>query len=199
MNQLFMIRKITDASGNIIYQKDSTNTEKIFSKETCQTLTAILQQVVNQGTGASIRSRYGITAELAGKTGTAQDFSNAWFMAYTPNIVLGTWVGASTPDVHFYNGNGTGASLALPIVANTLRGIEKNPILRIRYLTSFDFPENTYSFLDCNPFRQVGVKGFFKRLFQSKAKSKSSQPQKKGKKKESRVVSFFKKLFGGKK
>ena len=200
MNQLYMIQKITDASGHVLYQRqNSAATEKIFDEKTCQTLTAILQQVINQGTGAAIRSRYGITSELAGKTGTAQDYSNSWFMAYTPNIVLGTWVGASTPDVHFYDGNGTGASLALPIIANTIRGIERNPELRNRYLTPFAFPEDTYSFLQCNPYKQTGIKGFFNRLFQKKDKSnnnKKPHPVKK-KKKESRVASFFKKLFGG--
>ncbi|MBE0650432.1 MAG: transglycosylase domain-containing protein [Bacteroidales bacterium] len=200
MNNLFMINKITDASGNILYQRNSSESEQVFSKETCQTLTAVLQQVINQGTGIDIRKRYGIQADLAGKTGTAQDYSNAWFMAYTPDIVLGTWVGASTPDVHFYDGNGTGASLALPIVANVIRGIEKNPELSLKYLTPFNIPENTYAFLQCDPYRQIGIKGFFNRLFQGKAKSDNRSPHAtKEKKNESGIVSFFKKLFGRKK
>ncbi len=200
MNNLFMIQKITDASGNILYQRAPDNGEPIFDAETCRTLTAILQQVINQGTGRSIRSRYGITAELAGKTGTAQDYSNAWFLAYTPDIVLGTWVGASTPDVHFYDGNGTGASLALPIVANVIRGINQDPGLREKYITPFDIPQNTYSFLQCNPYRQMGIKGFFNRLFQGKSKSNQHTGQAvKEKKKENRVLNFFKRLFGGKK
>ncbi len=197
MHSLFMIRKITDATGNILYQKDSTESQSVFDPESCRTLTAILQQVVNQGTGVALRSRYGIRADLAGKTGTAQDFSNAWFMAYTPDIVLGTWVGASTPDVHFFDGNGTGAALALPIVAHVIRGIEKDPQLSFRYLTPFDMPEDTYSFLRCDPYRQNGIKGFFNRLFQ-RGNNSDTAHNSKGKKKENRVVTFFKKLFGRK-
>ena len=199
MNNLFMINKITDASGNILYQRDSSESEQIFSKETCQTLTAILQQVINQGTGKSIRNRFGIKAALAGKTGTAQNYSDAWFLAYTPDIVLGTWVGASSPDVHFNNGYGAGASLALPIVANVIRGIERDPEFGKRYLTPFDIPGDTYAFLQCDPYRQTGIKGFFNRLFQGKDKSHDNTSNSaKEKKKDKGIISFFKKLFNRK-
>ncbi|MBN2614872.1 MAG: transglycosylase domain-containing protein [Bacteroidales bacterium] len=199
MHSLYMIDKITDASGRVLYQQDSTKSEDIFSKETTNTLTAILQQVINQGTGVSIRNRFGIKATLAGKTGTAQNFSNAWFLAYTPDMVLGTWVGARTPDVHFNNGLGAGASLALPIVAHVIRGIESNPDLSNQYLTPFDIPGDTYSFLQCDPYRQKGIKGFFNRLFQGNKKTDSASDTSSLKKKENRVINFFKRLFKRKK
>lgn len=199
MNSLFMINQITDASGRVLYQRDTTEPETIFSEETTQSLTAILQQVINQGTGVSIRSRFGIKAPLAGKTGTAQNFSNAWFLAYTPDIVLGTWVGARTPDVHFSNGLGAGASLALPIVARVIQGIERNPNLSNQYLTPFVIPETTYSFLQCDPYRQKGIKGFFNRLFQGNKKATPASDTSNLKKKENRVINFFKRLFKRKK
>jgi penicillin-binding protein 1A len=174
MNELFMINKITDADGNTLYIRESGKPAKIFSTETSQMITAILQQVIEQGTGVKIRSQYRIQAELAGKTGTAQNYSNAWFVAYTPDLVLGTWVGASTPDVHFYSDNGAGSSLALPIIANVIKEIEKDAELRKRYLTPFGFPNDVYSFLQCEPFRQTGIKGsinrFFNRLFNRNAR-----------------------------
>jgi penicillin-binding protein 1A len=195
MNELVMINKITDADGNTLYIRESTEPAKVFSTRTSQMITAILQEVINQGTGAKIRSHYGIRAELAGKTGTAQTYSDAWFIAYTPDLVIGTWVGARTPDVHFYSDNGSGSSLALPIVANVIREIEKDSELRKRYLTPFALPNDVYSFLQCEPFFQKGVKGFLNRLFNRNAKKDDTQDSAKKEKNKRGVKSFFKKLF----
>ncbi len=170
MNDLYMITKITDKDGEIIYESKETKSEKIFTEKSTQTLTTILQRAVEQGTGAAIRNRYKIKSPLASKTGTAQDYTNAWFIAYTPNIVFGTWVGTSKNDVHFNSGNGSGSSLALPIVANILKEIENKPELRNKYLTSFNIPEEISSSIDCTPYREKGIKGFFNRLFGKKKK-----------------------------
>lgn len=160
-----MINKITDASGKILYEREAAKHEKVFSVKTSQIITAILQKAINQGTGTRIRNQYGIHADLAGKTGTAQNYTDAWFIAYTPNLVIGTWVGASTPDVHFYSGQGSGSSLALPIVGNVLRGIEQDAKLRKQLLTPFSIPYNIYDDMECDPYRQTGITGFFRRLF----------------------------------
>jgi penicillin-binding protein 1A len=170
MNDLVMIDKITDASGNVLFVNESAEPATVFSTETSQTITAILQQVINQGTGGSIRSKYGIDAALAGKTGSAQNFSDAWFIAYTPDMVIGTWVGGSTPDVHFNSNNGTGSALALPIVAKVIKAIENDKVLRHSYLTPFGLTDEAYLFLQCEPYRQTGAKGFFNRIFNRKDK-----------------------------
>ena len=156
--------------------------------------------MINQGTGSRMHSRYGIQAELAGKTGTSQNYSDAWFIAYTPDLVVGTWVGARTPDVHFYSANGAGASLALPIVAGVVSGIEKDAPLRKRYLTRFGIPEEYYLFLQCDPFLQKGIKGFFNRLFEPKNNRKHEiRDSIKKEKKKRGEKSFFEKMFKGKK
>lgn len=165
MNEPVMINKITDAKGNILYQRKIKPTEKVFSEETCDRITAILEKAINQGTGTLIRYQYAFRSDLAGKTGTAQNYSNAWFFAYTPDLVIGTWVGASSPEVHFYSGNGSGSTLALPIAANVLQKIENNTRLNRKYLTSFSIPDSVYEELDCDPYHETGLKGFFNRLF----------------------------------
>jgi len=197
MNELFMINVITDVNGNNIYTRQNQEPDSIFSEETSQMMTAILQQVIEQGTGVGMRSRYGIKADLAGKTGTAQNYSDAWFVAYTPDIVLGTWVGARTPDIHFYSENGAGASLAMPIIARIIKGIEKNRALNDKYLSSFDLPDEVYSFLECDPFRQRGIRGFFNRLFGIKSRNSKEQDTIVESGQEER--SFFERLFGKKK
>ena len=160
-----MINKITDASGKILYKREAAELEKVFSVKTSQMITAILQKAINQGTGTRIRNQYGVYADLAGKTGTAQNYTDAWFIAYTPDLVIGTWVGASTPDVHFYSGQGSGSSLALPIVGNVLRGIEQDAKLRKQFLTPFSIPYHIYDDMECDPYHETGITGFFKRLF----------------------------------
>jgi penicillin-binding protein 1A len=190
LKELVMIDKITDAGGNILFQRQAAEPVRIFSPETSQTITAILQRAIDQGTGARIRSQYGIHAELAGKTGTAQSNSDAWFIAYTPDLVLGTWIGARTPDVHFYSKNGTGSALALPVVALTLKEIEKDALLRKRYLTRFNISAEVYTALQCEPYHEKGGNGFLDRLFKPKAKKDKKDKNKNG---------FFKRLFQGKK
>ena len=197
MNDLVMINKITDADGNILYIGESETPVKVFSTKTSEMITAILQRVINQGTGAKIRSQYGIRAELAGKTGTAQTYSDAWFIAYTPDLVIGTWVGASTRDVHFYSRNGSGSSLALPIVANVIREFERNSELKNRYLTHFALHSDVYSFMECEPFQQKRIKGFFNRLFNRKARMDNDTLYSDKKEKNKGVKSFFKRLFKG--
>jgi len=165
-----MINKITDAKGTVLYKRKYARTEKVFSEKTTEMITAILQKAINEGTGTRIRNQYAIRADLAGKTGTAQDYSNAWFIAYTPDLVVGTWVGGTTPEIHFYSGNGSGSSLALPIVGNVLRAIEHNARWRKQFLTHFTIPESVSNDLNCNPYKETGIKGFFYRLFHRKNK-----------------------------
>lgn len=132
-----MIEKITDARGKVIYQGKMASARRAFDVEVAQTITAMLRRAVDSGTGASMRTRFGVRAALAGKTGTSQDYGDAWFMAYTPGLVAGTWVGARDPSVHFGSGLGTGAQLALPIIGGTLAEVERSATMRTAYLRSF--------------------------------------------------------------
>jgi penicillin-binding protein 1A len=196
MNELVMIDKIVDSQGNTLYENRDNLALPIFSHETSDKITAILQQVINQGTASRIRNEYGIKAKLAGKTGSAQNYSDAWFIAYTPEMVIGTWVGAFSPGMHFENSKGSGSSLALPIVAKVIKRIERDDTLRKNYLTPFDIPDETYSFLQCEPYRQKGIPGFLNRLLNEGLGKKSSKPpnDKEGKKVKKRK-SFFDKIF----
>ena len=190
MNELALIDKIASADGRVIYQRKTEESEEVFSQATSEQITAMLQQVIEQGTATKIRSQYDIKAELAGKTGSAQNYSNAWFIAYTPDIVLGTWVGASTPDVHFNSGRGSGSSLALPIIAEVIKAIENDTRLKQAYLTAFELPTELYSFLDCDPYRQKGIKGFFKRLFGKKEKKNDMDSSHQKKRQKGKEASF---------
>ena len=168
LNDLKMIESITDADGNIIYENGKNNAYRALSDSTSFKITALLENVVNQGTAIKIRNKYGINTDLAGKTGTAQDYTNAWFVAYTPNLVLGSWVGTGKNDIHFNSGNGSGSSLALPVIAEVLKEIENDKELSKRYLGSFNLSDNYYSFKNCEPYKQLGLKGILNRTFEGK-------------------------------
>ncbi|MCA1746206.1 MAG: hypothetical protein LC655_00805, partial [Bacteroidales bacterium] len=168
MQEPELINSILDPAGNILYAKRLHPPTEVFSTETTDLTTAILQQVIEQGTATGMRKWYGVRSELAGKTGTAQNYSDAWFIAYTPDLVVGTWVGARMPEVHFSGSEGSGAALAMPIVAQVIRQMERDPLLSERYLTSFDLPVETYSFLECEPYYMPGIRGILDRLFRNR-------------------------------
>ena len=191
LNDLKMIESIIDADGNIIYENEKNNAYRALSDSTSYKITALLENVVNEGTAKKIRYKYGINTDLAGKTGTAQDYTNAWFVAYTPNLVLGSWVGTGKNDIHFTSGNGSGSSLALPVIADVLKEIENDKQLSERYLGSFNLAEKYYSFKYCEPFKQLGLKGILSRTFETKTeeekqKLKEVRQAKKEKRKEKR-------------
>ncbi len=151
------ISEILDADGDVIYKNNSAiKKEKVISEESASIMAAILQDAITDGTGIAIRSKYGVNIPLAGKTGTSQDYTDAWFAAFNPNIVIVSRVGASTPAVHFNNGsNGSGSRLALPLVGYTLNEIEKNSTLKNKINGSFP-PLSPFieMLLECDDFKE---------------------------------------------
>ncbi len=209
MDDLVMIDKVTDASGQLIYERVKADGLLVISDVHTDQLTLMLEGAVNQGTGVKIRNQYGFKADLAAKTGTAQNYSNAWFMAYTPNLVVGSWVGARSPEVHFSNGLGSGSALALPISAQILKGIENDRTLNNTYLTDFSLHASDDNSLDCAPYFEKGLPGFIHRLT-DKGQARDDQPSKpipadsvqteeKKPKKKNRFRRFIDKVFKGKK
>lgn len=121
-----VVLKITDREGNVIYDykaeleadpKKNVH-EQALTKGQAAIMTRMLQQVINSGTGARLRSGFGLHGDFAGKTGTTQNQSDGWFICYNPQLVTGAWVGAESPAVRFRDLSlGQGSSMALPIVA----------------------------------------------------------------------------------
>jgi len=165
--KLVMIEKITESNGNIIYENEDVKKTRVMTTDIAEQITAMLEKAVDEGTGVSMRNRYHIQADLAGKTGTAQNYSDARFMVYTPDLVIGTWVGANSPDIHFQSGLGSGSVLALPIAGEMIAGTEKKSSARNTYLTSFNLPDEITEQLNCEPMREKGISGFFNRLGKS--------------------------------
>ncbi len=194
-----MIEKITDARGKLIYQGKMAPAKRAFDAEVAQTITAMLRRAVDNGTGASMRSRFGVRAALAGKTGTSQDYGDAWFMAYTPGLVAGTWVGARDPSVHFGSGLGTGAQLALPIIGGTLAEVERSSIMSKAYLRSFQ-ADSTDVDMNCEARRSSNlVDRFMDVIFQREPgaadKQRDQERQERQAQKQRDKKPFFQRLF----
>jgi penicillin-binding protein 1A len=199
--ELIMIEKVTTSDGKTIYQSDEVEQSQVISSTTSEQITAMLALAIDKGTGIKMRKAYGIKSDLAGKTGTAQNYSDAWFISYTPNLVLGTWIGASSPKMHFMSGIGSGSSLALPISGDIISSIEKQPSLKRKYLTHFEYSFNTSELTNCDAFREKGVSGVFHRLTKPDTDKSNDTDNsiEKPKKERNRIQRFFDNVFGKKK
>ena len=163
-----MIASIISPDGEIIYQNDfSEDRTRVLTERSGLLLSAILQKAIREGTGAPLKNLFGVTAPFAGKTGTSQNYADAWFAAYNPKLTIVARVGASSPGIHFDSGsNGTGSALALPLVALTLKKIESDPETREQLIASFpDLPPELEGALDCPDFKKDSFFDKFLDLF----------------------------------
>ncbi len=92
----YMIDKIVDLDGNIIYQHEIEPTE-VFSPETSYIVTDMLRDVLDYGTGTRAKSTLKFSSDFAAKTGTTNDYKDVWLVGYNPNISLGVWMGYDQP------------------------------------------------------------------------------------------------------
>lgn len=91
--QTYMIDRIEDMSGNIIYQHKVEPVE-VYSPETAYIVTDMLKDVLKpRGTGQQVPKYMNFNTDLAVKTGTTQGYGDAWLVGYNPNITLGLWFG----------------------------------------------------------------------------------------------------------
>jgi len=118
-----------DRKGNIIYQDPGhLGGKQILRPETSTLISHMLKDVVNRGTARSLRSRYKLPYDLAGKTGTTQQQSDGWFIGAAPGLLAGAWVGADDPRIHFRSlAAGQGAATALPIWAVFMKLVYEDP------------------------------------------------------------------------
>ncbi|HRN93579.1 MAG TPA: penicillin-binding transpeptidase domain-containing protein [Chitinophagales bacterium] len=121
LSEPFFIKRIEDRKGNKLAEYTPKRKE-VLDEKTVWVTDGMMKRVVNKGTGARLRSRFGLNMPIAGKTGTTQSNADAWFVGFTPSIVAVCWVGFEQPAVHFRStATGQGSSAALPVVGEFLR------------------------------------------------------------------------------
>ena len=148
MEPLF-VTKIENSNGNTIETFTSQYNEVLDEDATYKTL-GMLRSVIDGGTGSRMRFRHGIKAPMGGKTGTTNQHSDGWFMAFTPNLVAGCWVGGEERSIRFDRmTEGQGAAMALPIVGLFMSKMYANKTLGYSEAENFDVPID-FSF-SCEP------------------------------------------------
>jgi len=152
----YMIERIEDSEGNILYQHTKVETKRVISNKTSAMMTHLLQGVVDDGTGRSLRTVYQLKNEIGGKTGTTQNNADGWFMAITPELVTGAWVGGIYPEISFTETRlGQGATMALPIFANCYSSLDRDLTFNLYTKSHFKPMKDEWrTELDCDPFKE---------------------------------------------
>jgi penicillin-binding protein 1A len=124
----YTINRILDRNGKVIYQH-KVKTEKVFEPNQAGVLTKALEGVVNGGTGTA--ANFG--RPLAGKTGTTENFGNAWFVGYTPQLATAVWVGhmeGDIPMLRVHGGSVQGGRFPAQIFSATMKvALQGQPVL----------------------------------------------------------------------
>lgn len=147
-----VLLKIMDREGitlNILPVKEAKN---VYSEKTGEIMVEMLKRVVSQGISAPLRYDFQLYGDIGGKTGTSQNQADGWFVGFTSNLVVGAWVGAENPAIHFKTMElGQASHTALPINGEFLRMLNKDVSFQYYLKTDFKKPsKNTLKLFNCN-------------------------------------------------
>jgi penicillin-binding protein 1A len=128
-NKPVFISRITDRNGKVL-AAFNTDTKRAMSSASADTLVDMMRGVIDRGTGQGIRNRFGIRADVAGKTGTTQNNTDGWFILMHPNLVAGAWVGFNDARVTMRSNYwGQGGHNAILLVGDFFRsGLDNGKI-----------------------------------------------------------------------
>ena len=115
-----LVLRIEDRQHHVLEEFQPATAQPALTMDADQTLLDVMRAVVDSGTGVRIRSAYGITGDVAGKTGTTQNDTDGWFVLMHPQLVAGSWVGFNDARVTMIHEWGQGAHSALPIVGDVV-------------------------------------------------------------------------------
>jgi len=150
------IQRIEDRNGVVLEEaRYPEEGRAISSTENAEMMIEMLRGVVNEGTARSIRNIHGISADVAGKTGTTQNYTDGWFIGFTPRLVAGVWVGGDLQNVRFQTIQyGQGAYSALPIWTGFMQRALADTHWSSLQKDTFSISENTRDQLKCEDFRE---------------------------------------------
>jgi len=135
------VTRIEDSFGNTI-ASFTPHVNEVLTEDASYKMLHMMRKVIDGGTGSRVRFRYGIKAPMGGKTGTSQNHSDGWFMAFTPRLVSGCWVGGEDRSIHFDRiSEGQGAAMALPIYGLFMQKVYADKTLGYSEDENFEIPE----------------------------------------------------------
>jgi penicillin-binding protein 1A len=113
-----VIRRVEDRDGRVLFAGEEQSTQAV-TETTAYLMAGMLADVINAGTGARARA-LGFALPAAGKTGTTNEYRDAWFVGFTPMLVAGVWVGFDEPRTILPNG--FASDIAVPLWASFMKG-----------------------------------------------------------------------------
>jgi penicillin-binding protein 1A len=189
----FYITSIASGDNTILEKFTIEKSQQAIASDNAMMLVQMLKRVINEGTGAAVRTKYGVTNDMAGKTGTTQSNADGWFMAITPKLVVGAWVGADDPRIRFRSTElGQGARTALPIVATFFQQV--NADKKLSKISQARFPQlssHLESKLNCDLYKSD--MNVIEKIFGKKEKDSTRTF---GEKEQKKKRGFFKRIFG---
>ena len=145
LNQPFGITKVEDRYGNTIKEYEPIR-EEVLREESAYVMTSMLQTVMDAGTGGSARWRHNFYHPAGGKTGTTQNWTDAWFVGFSKQLAAGVWIGVDDPIVSLGT-NQDGSRAALPAWANLMKAAHDT--LRMKRM-NFNRPSGVTNFDICS-------------------------------------------------
>jgi penicillin-binding protein 1A len=124
-----LVTRVENRKRMVLQQFHSKAPEPALSSAAAQTLLDVMRGVIDQGTGVGIRARFGIQADVAGKTGTTQDNTDGWFILMHPQLVAGARVGFNDNRITMRGDWGQGARNALNIVGDFFQQALKSRVV----------------------------------------------------------------------
>jgi penicillin-binding protein 1A len=112
------LTRVIDADGGVAYDNPPQQ-ERVITPEVSFQMVSMLEDVIDRGTGTPARTAFGVRFPVGGKTGTTDDFKDAWFVGFTSSTVVGVWVGEDQPAP--IGREGYGARYALPIWSDFIK------------------------------------------------------------------------------
>ncbi len=186
------VSSIKNAKGKVLYKFKKSKQVAIasVSTNTLETLQYLLRGVVEKGTAKRLKTTYKANGAWAGKTGTAQNYSDSWFIGFNSKFIMGSWVGCSYPSINLPKSIGGGSVAAMPIVGKVIG--KKHISNSINGNLSAGFPAVSSAIkkaCDCEFYRdENSIEKIFD-LFDAKEEKKETKEKR----------SFFSRLFGKKK
>jgi len=117
VHQPVLIRRVEDREGKVLFQ-EAGKSHRAVSESTAYLMASMLSDVINSGTAYRARQT-GFVLPAAGKTGTTNDYVDAWFVGFTPHLVAGVWIGFDQPSTIV--SNGYAGELAVPVWASFMK------------------------------------------------------------------------------
>ncbi|MBI5475240.1 MAG: PBP1A family penicillin-binding protein [Ignavibacteriales bacterium] len=147
------ILRIEDKNGNVIEENQPAKRE-VLSEETAYLMTNMMEGSVNGGSAARVRNYF--VRPAAGKTGTTQEYADAWFVGFTPQITAGVWVGFDNKSVHFTTSDGQGGRAAAPIWGRFMKYVYEDPKINLP-IAYFIQPEGVVSDTICVETKKIAT------------------------------------------